>query len=199
MFRTISVLAAALTALGCAAPQAQETVRYRSAVVGLTDDAELRASFERSLVERALEHNYDAVTSYDLVPDIGDFDDGTAIRVLSANGIQAVLMLRPAAIGAGSSLESVREEVPPELYHNMEAFAAAVSPSGGQDLIAVVHMAVYVLEGGTATLISSGAVWLDAPVENQAQGVDRLQELIVANVDAVRPAIRRRLGLPPLN
>jgi hypothetical protein len=60
-------------------------------------------------------------------------------------------------------------------------------------------MAVYVVENGEATLMSSGAVWLDAPVEDRAEGIERLQNIIVANVDAIRPAIRRRLGLPPLN
>ena len=212
MFRLLALAAALLSSAGCstspprpaaqpqAAAQSQlETLRYRAAVVGLTDDAELRALFERSLVEKALAHDYDALTSYDIVPDISAFDAGDGLRTLSAHGVQAVLMLRPAAIGAGASLESVREEVSPALYHDMEAFAAFVSTTGADDLIAVVHMAVYVVENGEATLRSSGAVWLDAPVEDRAEGIERLQNIIVANVDAIRPAIRRRLGLPPLN
>jgi len=47
-------------------------------------------------------------------------------------------------------------------------------------------------------LVSSGAVWLDEPVTDRAEGIKRLQGLILTNVDAVRPSIRRHLGLPPL-
>lgn len=46
--------------------------------------------------------------------------------------------------------------------------------------------------------VSAGAVWLDEAVESQEQGIERLQDLIVANIDAARPAIRQHLGLPPL-
>jgi hypothetical protein len=107
-------------------------------------------------------------------------------------------MLRPAAIGAGSSLESVRNEVDPIVYESMRAFAREVSEPGSDDLIAVVHMAIYTLSDGEARLLSSGAVWLDEEVESQEQGIERLQGLIVANVNAARPAMRERLGLPPL-
>ena len=83
---------------------------------------------------------------------------------------------------------------------NMRAFAGEVSSSGGDDLIAVVHLAIYTLAPNSKPeLISSGAVWLDEPVEDRAQGISRLQDLILGNVDGVRPAIRQHLGLPPLN
>jgi hypothetical protein len=49
-----------------------------------------------------------------------------------------------------------------------------------------------------AELISSGAVWLDEPNPSREQGIERLQNLILANVNAVRPAIREHLGLPPI-
>lgn len=177
---------------------AQQTVRYKSAIVALTDDPALRARFETSLAAKAREHDYDAVTSYDLVPDVDDVNGRGFLRTLEANSVRAVLMLRPAAIGAGSSLESVRNEVSEDLYANMRKFAGEVSSSGGDDLIAVVHMAIYTIADGTPDLISAGAVWLDEPVENQAEGIARLQDLMLRNVDAVRPAIRQHLGLPPL-
>jgi hypothetical protein len=41
-------------------------------------------------------------------------------------------------------------------------------------------------------------VWLDEPVTDRAEGIRRLQGLILDNIDGVRPAIRRHLGLPPL-
>lgn len=181
-----------------AALPAQEPVKYKVTVVALSDDPQLRREFEDGLVAKGLEHEYDAVPSYPMLPDIGGADRRRFNDALAANGIKAVLMLRPAAIGEGSSIESVRDEVSPELFTNMRTFARQVSPTGGDDLLVVVHMAVYLLGSGAPELISSGAVWLSEPVESQAEGIARLQDLVLANVDAVRPAIRRHLGLPPL-
>ncbi len=177
---------------------AQQTPAYRSAIVALTDDPQLRQTFEESLAKIARERNYDAVASYDIEPDVTRLDSGRFMRTLAEHGIQAVLMLRPASVGAGSSLESVRREIPAELYRSMQSFAKRVSSSDGDDLIAVVHMAIYTLGERKPQLISSGAVWLDEEVDNREQGIERLQALIAANVDAARPAIRQRLGLPPL-
>lgn len=187
------VLVTALALLGVAEPQGPVT--YKAAVVALTDDTALRTEFERGLVAKAVGHDYDAVTSYDLVSNVSD---RRLLSKLAAEGVRAVLMLRPAAIGEGSSLESVRAEVSPATFASMRDFSRRVSPSGATDLIAVVHMAAYVITEDGAELISSGAVWLDEPVTDRAEGVARLQDLVVANVDAARPAIRRRLGLPPL-
>jgi hypothetical protein len=61
-----------------------------------------------------------------------------------------------------------------------------------------VHLAIYTLTAKKPELVSSGAVWLDEPVTDRAEGIKRLQGLILQNVDAVRPSIRRHLGLPPL-
>ena len=176
----------------------QDVVRYKSTVVALTDDAELRQSFERELVAKARTHDYDAVTSYDLVPNVADIDNKDFVDTLVSHGIQAVLMIRPAAIGEGSSLDSVRKEVSPKVLADMRSFAKKVSGSSGDDLIAVVHMAIYLLRGGESELISSGAVWLDEPVKTREDGIERLQNLMLANVDAARPQIRQYLRLPPL-
>ena len=189
----------ALTGVVCmSATLSQEVVTYRSAIIALTEDTELRRLFEDSLVTKARDNRYDAVTSYDIVSDVAALDDDSIISTLSSSGVEAVLMLRPAAIGAGSSLESVRNAVSPSLFSDMQAFANEISSSGSDDLIAVVHMAIYTLGEGDAQLISAGAVWLDEPVESQVQGIDRLQDLILSNVNGVRPAIREHLGLPPL-
>jgi hypothetical protein len=196
MFRRL--VSIALLSLLASFATAQNTVRYKSAVVGLTDDAELRARFENDLVAKARENDYDAVTSYDITPDVKRVDDRRFLEALASRGVQAVLMLRPAAIGAGSSLESVRNEIPQELYADMRKFAGEVSSSGADDLIAVVHMAIYTITEREATLVSAGAVWLDEQVENRDQGIERLENLILANVNAARPAIRQRLRLPPL-
>ena len=170
----------------------------KAAVVGLTDDVALRQSFETELVALARQHNYDAVTSYDITSDVDNLDQDEFLEALAARGIQAVLMVRPAAVGEGSSLEAVRNEVPSRTFADMQRFARQVSGSDSTDLIAVVHLAVYVLDDDESELVSAGAVWLDESVTDRAEGIKRLQALIVQNVDAVRPAIRQHFGLPPL-
>ena len=182
--------------LNVAAPQ--EVVTYKVAVVALLEDPEVRAAFEEGLAAKFREHNYDAVTSYEIVPDVTELDDADFIERLAAEGIQASLVVRPAAIGAGSTLESVRRELFPEIFSDMQTFAGEISSSGGEDLLAVIHMAIYLITEDGAELISAGATWLDEEVESAEQGIERLHDLIVANVDAVRPAIREHLGLPPL-
>ena len=181
-----------------AAAHSQQPTTYKAAVVALTDDAALRQSFESELVALAKSRAYDAVTSYDITSDVDNLDQDEFLEALAARGIQAVLMVRPAAVGEGSSLESVRNEVPSRTFEDMQRFARRVSGSSNDDLIAVVHLAIYTLTSDEPAMISSGAVWLDEPVTDRAEGIRRLQALILQNVDAVRPAIRRRLGLPPL-
>jgi hypothetical protein len=107
-------------------------------------------------------------------------------------------MVRPSAVGEGSSLESVRAEVSPETFQRMREFAGAVSTASTDDLIAVVHLGVYLLSDGDAILLSSGAVWLDEDVPTRDEGITRLLDLVVTNIDGIRPAIREHVGLPPL-
>src|SRR5882672_1979957 len=182
--RAVLIATAACALAGPAS--SQQAVMLKAAIVALAEEPALRADFERTLVAKARTHDYDAVTSYDLVPDVGDVRSKNFVNTMTGHGVQAVLMLRPAAIGAGSSLDSVRKEVGPKALADMRDFAKKTSASGADDLIAVVHMAIYVLRGGESELISSGAVWLDEPVQNQAQGIARLQDLMIANVDAAR-------------
>ena len=178
--------------------QPAQIFTFKAAVVALTDDAKLREDFERSLVAKAREHRYDAVTSYDLVPKVDDVHNRNFIKTLTAKGIQTVLMVRPAAIGPGSSLDSVKNEVSPAVLANMRDFAKKLSASGDNDLIAVVHLAIYMIDTGKPELVTSGAVWLDEPVKDRAEGIDRLEDLIAKNIDAARPAIRKYFGMPPL-
>ena len=176
----------------------QPPATFKSAVVALTEDAELRQSFESELVAIAKSHAYDAVTSYDITSDVQSLDTDEFLQALASRGIQAVLMVRPAAVGEGASLESVRNEVSNRTFADMQRFAKRPSGPGTDELIAVVHLAIYTLTAKKPELVSAGAVWLDEPVTDRADGIKRLQGLILANVDAVRPSIRRHLGLPPL-
>ena len=176
----------------------QPPATFKSAVVALTEDAALRQSFETELVAIAKSHAYDAVTSYDITSDVESLDTDAFLQALASRGIQAVLMVRPAAVGEGASLESVRNEVSNRTFADMQRFAKRPSGPGTDELIAVVHLAIYTLTAKKPELVSAGAVWLDEPVADRADGIKRLQGLILANVDAVRPSIRRHLGLPPL-
>jgi hypothetical protein len=189
---------AALGIAAIASGQGRENRIYKAAVVALTDDAGLRADFERQLVAKARGHNYDFVASYDLVPNVTDVDNREFVDTMLANKVDLVLLVRPAAIGPGSSLDSVRKEVSAKTLTDMRDFAKEVSDSDGDDLIAVVHMAVYLFYGRDPEVISSGAVWLDEPVADRAQAIARLQDLMIENLNAARPAIRRYYRLAPV-
>ena len=199
MLRLKVLCVCAALGIATAAPGQDRSERiFKAAVVALTEDPALRADFERQLVAKAREHNYDAVTSYDLVPTVTDVDNREFVDTMLANKIDVVLLLRPAAIGPGSSLDSVRKEVSAKTLTDMHDFAKKVSESGGDDLIAVVHMAVYLFYTRDPVVISSGAVWLDEPVQDRAEGIARLQDLVIETVDAARPAIRRHYRLAPI-
>ena len=188
-----AALGLATAALG----QGRENRIYKAAVVALTQDAALRADFEHQFVAKAREHNYDAVASYDLVPTITDVRDKKFVDTMLANKIDIVLLARPAAIGPDASLDSVRKEVSAKTLTDMRDFAKKVSDSNGNDLIAVIHQAVYLFYGREPEVISSGAVWLDEPVQNRAEAIARLQDLMIENLDAARPNIRRFYRMNP--
>jgi hypothetical protein len=191
-------LCAALGIATSACGQGRENRIYKMAVVALTNDPALRNDFERQLVAKAREHNYDAVTSYDLVPTVTDVDNRAFVDTMLANKVDLVWLLRPAAIGPGASLDSVRKEVSAKTLTDMQDFAKKVSESGGDDLIAVVHSAVYLFYGRDPEVITSGAVWLDEPVQDRAEATNRLQDLALENLDAARPALRRYYRLAPI-
>lgn len=193
-----SVVILAVAAALCAGTAAAQPPRFtlKAAVVALTEDAELRARFEDGLVAKAREQNYDAVTSYDLVPDVSDVDNRRFLRTMNDERVGVALIMRPAAIGAGSSLDSVRDAIDPDVYQNMRQFAREVSPSEGGDLFAVVHLGIYLLYDRDAELLSSGAVWLEEQAENQDEAIELLQNLVLDNVNSVREPLRRHLRIP---
>lgn len=174
-------------------------MRYKLAMVALTEDPQVRIDFEDGLAAKFRANDYDAVASHDIVPNITDLDNADIVRRLSEADVQGIVMMKPAAVGPGSSLEAVRDDVDSEVYENMRIFAREISPSHDEDdLIAVIHTASYFIRGKKAELLSSGAVWLDKPVETQEEGIEKLQDLIVANMNKARPAIREYLRMPPL-
>ena len=195
-FKVLCVCAA-LGIATAAFGQGRENRIYKATVVALTQDPALRGDFERQFVAKAREHNYDAVASHDLVPTITDVRNKAFVDTMLANKIDIVLLVRPAAIGPGASLDSVRKEVSAKTLTDMRDFAKKVSDSNGDDLIAVVHQAVYLFYGRDPEVISSGAVWLDEPVQDRAEAISRLQDLMLENLDAARPNIRRFYRMNP--
>jgi len=177
-------------------PQAQ--IVYRFAAVALADDPDVRTEFEDGLVAKLREYTFDAVTSYDIVPKVTDVDNRNFIKRMTDREIVGVFLMRPAAVGSGSSLESLRDEIPPDIFRDMSSFAGEVSSSGQDELFAVVHLAIYMFTDDDPILISAGATWLDEEAEDQDEAIERLQDLVVLNLNSARPAIRQQLGLPPL-
>lgn len=176
----------------------KDTITYKAGIVALVEDPAVRADFEEGLVAKFNEHNYDVHTTYDFLPDTTGVDDAGFSERLAEEGIQIILMMRPAAIGAGSTLESVRDQVTPEVYSDIEAFAREISPSAGEDLFVVVHMAIYLITEDGAELVSAGASWLEGEAESREQRIEQLQDLIFDIVNKSRPLLRERLGLAPL-
>ena len=102
----------------------------------------MRRSFEDSFAIKARGSRYDAVVSYDVVPDVEDMDEADITQTLVSKGVEAVIMLHQAAVGPGSSIESVGDTVSPRLFADIGAFANEYSTWGSDDLIAVVHIDV---------------------------------------------------------
>ena len=92
-----------------APPSSTQVVTFKAAVVALISNPALRKEFETGLVATAREYRYDAITCYDLVPKVSDVRDRDFIKTLTAKGVQVVLMVRPAAVGPGSSLDAVKK------------------------------------------------------------------------------------------
>jgi len=197
-FKVVCACAALLLSAAAFGQASRGDRIYKAAVVALTEDPAVRAEFERGFVAKARERSYDAVTSYDLVPTVTDVDNREFIDTMLANKVDLVFLLRPAAIGPGSSLDAVRKEVSAKTLTDMRDFARKVTDSDGDDLIAVVHLAVYLFYTRDPVVISSGAVWLDEAVQDRVEGIARLQDLALDTIDAARPAIRRHYRLAPV-
>ena len=177
-----------------------DVMKYKIAMVTLVENPVTRAAFEDGLAAKFQANGYDAVASHNIISTVTDLGNTDIVHRLSEAGVQGIVMMKPAAVGEGSSLESVKDEISSDIYADMRAFAREISPGTGEDeLVAVVHTAIYIIRDQRVELLSAGAVWLDEPVETREEGVGKLQDLIVLNMNKLRPAIRDYLGLPPIN
>ena len=61
------------------------------------------------------------------------------------------------------------------------------------ELIAVVHVAIYSVASDEPRLVTAGAVWLSEPVASRQEGIERLEDMLLQNVEAARAQIRSHL------
>ncbi len=161
------------------------------AVVVLVADAELRARFEDGVVAKLDGQALRAVSSHGLVPDLGDLDKRSVLARLERAHVAGLLVLRPAALGSGDSLTSVRRSVTPDMLRDFAGFTKRVSRIRPGEAPAVVHIGVYVLGGREPMLLTAGATWLDADAPSRDSAVDRLENLVALNLDRAAPEIRK--------
>lgn len=186
-------------ALGCrghaagAQPDGRADGAGKLLVVALTDDPKLRAAFEDGVVAKVGGHGLLLVASHDIVRDVRDVDGRGFLGDLDARRLAGVLLLRPAPLGPHSSLTSVRAAITPDILRDFGAFAKRVSHIGPRDAPAVVHIGVYLLEGGAASLLTAGATWLDTDAGSRAEAAGRLESLVALNLERAAPAIREAL------
>lgn len=197
--RTTACLLLLAAASQSFAQDAQERVRLRSAIVVVSDNPDLGREIEQGAVERANANDYDAEASYALTPKDFEARQHGLLQDLASRNIQTLLVLSPLSVGRGASLDALRATLSPDVFKSIQAYAAEFGKSGGRNLVAVMQIAIYVLGDDGLDLLSQGAVWLDDEVATQDEAVARLLDLVLKNVDSIRPAIRRHLGLAPLN
>ncbi|HEX5420372.1 MAG TPA: hypothetical protein VFY39_10260, partial [Gammaproteobacteria bacterium] len=177
------------------AQSAVETERF--AVVVLVDDPKLRADLEDGVAAQLEGHGLDPVASHALAPNVRDVAKSDFLAVLKSRHVAGVFMLRPAPLGPGSSLQTVRSSVTPQMLRDFRAFAKRVSRIGPRESPAVVHIGVYLLEDGEPMLFTAGATWLDSDAGSRDEAVARLEHLVALNLEQAAPAIRHAAEAAP--
>lgn len=174
-------------------PAAQETAAG-FAVVALVDDGELRAELEDGTAAKLEEGDLKALPSHEIVGDVGDVAGRKFLAVLGRRKLAGLLVLRPAPLGPETSLTTVRAAITPQMLRDFGGFAKRVSHIGPEEAPAVVHIAVYLLDGGDPRLLTAGATWLDAEPESRSDAAARLETLVALNIEQAAPAIRQALA-----
>lgn len=172
-------------------------VRVKFAVIALDTDGATRISFEDQLAQALVVDNYDAVASYTLLPDISDITDPSLREKLLNNGINLVMVLRPVDIGTTATIESVQGHLRPDDYGSIQEFVEGYR-GDNFNTQAVIHIAGFLFDAERSMTFWQGVLWLDEEVDSQEQGIDKLIELVLFNLNQSRGSLRKRLGLPPL-
>lgn len=166
-------------------------------VVALSKEHNIRRDFENELVKKLRANNYDAITSYSLLPDISSLRDPELRLKLQEEGIQGVLLLRPIDIGEQASIQSAQKQIAPRAYDSIEAFVTDYR-GGDFSTQAVVQVSGFLLSEAHTANFWQGIIWLDDSVETRQEGIEKLSELVLSNLNASRGYLRKRLGFKPL-
>ena len=166
-------------------------------VVVLSKDQSRRLDFENELVKSLRENNYDAIASHNLIPDMANFRDPNISQKLQKEGIQGVLLLKPIDTGEQASISSAQKRVTSTTYNTIEAFVTDYR-GGDFSTQAVVQVSGYLLSEGNTSNFWQGVIWLDEKVETQQEGIKKLTELVLSNLNASRGYLRKLLGFQPL-
>ena len=166
-------------------------------MVVLSKDQSRRLDFENELVKSLRENNYDAIASHNLIPDMANFRDPNISQKLQKEGIQGVLLLKPIDTGEQASISSAQKRVTSTTYNTIEAFVTDYR-GGDFSTQAVVQVSGYLLSEGNTSNFWQGVIWLDEKVETQQEGIKKLTELVLSNLNASRGYLRKLLGFQPL-
>lgn len=162
-----------------------EMARYSTVlVVGVTDDSDLRRSYEGSFEVRFSEHNVVALSSLPMMPPGQRIDRESIEAVIRSTGIDAVLitwMVGPEQQGQGSS--------PPEsaqMYEHYATISDTVRTPGYLQQVNVVQLETRLYDANTGELVLSlhSDVFKRGSVEEAIQAVSRtlVSRLIEANL-----------------
>jgi predicted transcriptional regulator len=166
-------------------------------VVVLSKEQSVRLDFENELVKSLRANNYDVIASHNLVPGMADFRDPNIAQKLQNEGVQGVLLLKPIDTGEQASITSAQKRVTSTTYNTIEAFVSDYR-GGNFNTQAVVQVSGYLLSEGNTSNFWQGIIWLDEQVETQQEGIEKLTELVLSNLNASRGYLRKLLGFQPL-
>lgn len=161
------------------------------AVVALVDDAQLRAEIEDDVVGKLEGKDLDLLASHGLVEDVRDVARKESLAALRGRGVGGLLLLRPAPVGAETSLATVRAAITPEMLRDFSSFVKRVSRIAAGEPPVVMHIAVYVLAEGDddPRLATAGATWLDEEPATREDAVERLDGLVALNIERAEAQI----------
>lgn len=197
--RTLVIGVSMLALCWCFVAAAESTdQRLKFMVVAVSDEADIRSDFEGALVERLKADNYDAVSSHTLLPSLSDFSHPNTSQELQKKGIQGILLLTPIDVGEQASIKSVKPHLWPKSYGSIESFVHGYR-DGNFDTQVVLQVSGFLISENNLSNFWQGIIWLDDTVTTRQEGIAKLSELVLSNLNASRPYLRKLLGFEPLH
>jgi len=201
MLRNLVILSLSMLLFGgpvyAGASQGSTDKLLKFTVVALSKEHSIRRDFENELVKNLRANNYDAIASHSLLPDISSLHDPALRLKLQEEGVQGVLLLRPIDIGEQASIQSAQKQIAPKAYNTIEAFVTDYR-GGDFSTQAVVQVSGFLLSEAHTANFWQGIIWLDDNVKTREEGIEKLSDLVLSNLNASRGYLRKRLGFKPL-